>query len=84
METPASALPPMSRLCSAFLRNCLIVHSPKVLQLQQPVATATPMDTTADSSTAETAATAMAVVAPEESEAFDRVLKMKYDWLMTT
>ena len=76
----------MSRLCSAFLRNCLIVHSPKVLQLQQPVATATPMDTTADSSTAETAAaaTAKAVVAPEESEAFDRVLKMKYDWLMTT
>ena len=84
METPASALPPMSRLCSAFLRNCLIVHSPKVLQLQQPVATATPMDTTTDSSTAETVATAKAVVAPEESEAFDRVLKMKYDWLMTT
>ena len=86
METPASALPPMSRLCSAFLRNCLIVHSAKVLQLQQPVLATTPIDATTDSSavssTAESAATA--VVAPKENEALDRVLKMKYDWLMTT
>jgi hypothetical protein len=46
----------------------------------------TPIDATTDSSavssTAESAATA--VVAPKENEALDRVLKMKYDWLMTT
>ena len=78
METPASALPPMSRLCSAFLRNCLIVHSSKVLQLQQSPTTSEKMETDLAEATS---LVETAMVGTKEANELDRVLKTKFDWL---